>query len=436
MKLYLFLLLFWVLFSFFLNKGFIMLRIIGFVLLLIISRISFADTIAATSSQVKDYYSGSSSDQQLSSHSDSFSGSCSKLSDYQNSVFSSIKSTTSSSVASSTSSVCSLLYTTGSLTQIVTLPITYNLVSSYSCPSGYYQSDASGTASSTAAYCTKTVDKCESTKGTVYSLNVSATAAPSTVCFDSCQATKGTTVSFPDSTAVYQALSYTMSGVSCTASDDAGTYVDDATSTAANDAAKAAAKVEASKKACGGEGYYTTGTANGATVVTCIDPKTTTSNSSTTSSSSTADDGTTTDTTSTNSSSSTSSGLTGTTTGSTTSTTTTTVKNPDGTTTTTTATTETSGDKACSSDSTDVSCASLGEAASGTLTTQSADMSYSAQSWGSGSATCPKGPTVRGVTISYQPFCDFLTDLRPVVLALAGLIAAYILFGVRTGGDD
>jgi hypothetical protein len=419
-----------------------MLRIIGFVLLLIISRISFADTVAATSSTSVVYKTGNSSAGYSSGS--SAMDSCEKFipiySAFYNSQSSSYSVSYSSYSYNSTSCYIYFTFTSKSNGSTSTSGLSFATSSSsqttYSCPSGYYQSDASGTASSTAAYCTKTVDKCESTKGTVYSLNVSATAAPSTVCFDSCQATKGTTVSFPDSTAVYQALSYTMSGVSCTAADDAGTYVDDATSTAANAAAKAAAKVAADKKACGGEGYYTTGTANGATVVTCIDPKTTTSNSSTTSSSSTADDGTTTDTTSTNSSSSTSSGLTGTTTGSTTSTTTTVVKNPDGTTTTTTATTETSADKACSADSTDVSCASLGEAASGTLSTQAADMSYSAQSWGSGSATCPKGPTVRGITISYQPFCDFLTDLRPVVLALAGLIAAYILFGVRTGSDD
>jgi hypothetical protein len=426
-----------------------MLRIIGFVLLLIISRISFADTIAATSSTLITYkFLDSWGTTTLTANSTvSYALACDDLINQANGLTYKTSGGDSRSVTISshslTGSSCTYSYTSvsTSLGQIAssgsyTVVGSQSSAPSYVCPSGYYQSDASGTASSTAAYCTKTADKCESIKGTVYSLNVSATAAPSTVCFDSCQATKGTTVSFPDSTAVYQALSYTMSGVSCTAADDAGTYVDDATSTAANAAAKAAAKVEAEKKACGGEGYYTTGTANGATVVTCIDPKTTTSNSSTTSSSSTAEDGTTTDTTSTNSSSSTSSGLTGTTTGSTTSTTTTVVKNPDGTTTTTTATTETSADKACSADSTDVSCASLGEAASGALSTQAADMSYSAQSWGSGSATCPKGPTVRGITISYQPFCDFLTDLRPVVLALAGLIAAYILFGVRTGSDD
>jgi hypothetical protein len=268
-----------------------MLRIIGFVLLLIISRISFADTIAATSSTFYSYYYNNSDSHRFSgAYASDLSTACVNLSSSGASSYSWVSGDytykISSFIASYSNNVCSIDITftitsvEGSVrTSSITNPNNYyNQKYGYTCPSGYYQSDASGTASSTAAYCTKTVDACAALSGQQYILNVSVTNTPVEVCFDKCIASKQVSGSLPDSTNVYTAATYTLTGKSCTGSET-GDYVTDAVASAANTAAAETARVAKEEKACGGEGYYTTGTANGSTVVTCITPVTTTTSS-------------------------------------------------------------------------------------------------------------------------------------------------------------
>jgi len=321
-----------------------MLRIIGFVLLLIISRISFADTVAATSSTSVVYKTGNSSAGYSSGS--SAMDSCEKFIPiyvaFYNSQSSSYSVSYSSYSYNSTSCYIYFTFTSKSNGSTSTSGLSFATSSSsqisYSCPSGYYQSDASGTASSTAAYCTKTVDACAALSGQQYVLNVSVTNTPTEVCFDKCIASKQVSASLPDSTDVYTAATYTLTGKSCTGSET-GDYVTDAVASAANTAAAETARVAKEEKACGGEGYYTTGTANGSTVVTCVTPVTTTTSSAQSTSTASNSDGstttTTTDTTGSTTTAGSSSGGTGSSVSSTTTTTTATTTNPDGSTSTT-----------------------------------------------------------------------------------------------------
>lgn len=53
--------------------------------------------------------------------------------------------------------------------------------------------------------------------------------------------------------------------------------------------------------------------------------------------------------------------------------------------------------------------------------------------FGSSGGSCPAGKTLKagGIQLSYQPVCDFMSGLRPVVIALAWLGAGLILLGLR-----
>lgn len=55
--------------------------------------------------------------------------------------------------------------------------------------------------------------------------------------------------------------------------------------------------------------------------------------------------------------------------------------------------------------------------------------------WGGENASCPSPRHLNGANIDYsfQPICNFMTSLRPVVIAVAWLAAAFILLGVRQG---
>jgi len=68
------------------------------------------------------------------------------------------------------------------------------------------------------------------------------------------------------------------------------------------------------------------------------------------------------------------------------------------------------------------------------LKTKKIDIEVSpAGGFGSTGGSCPHGKTLKagGIEISYQPVCDFMTGIRPVVLALAWLSAGLILLGLR-----
>lgn len=50
-------------------------------------------------------------------------------------------------------------------------------------------------------------------------------------------------------------------------------------------------------------------------------------------------------------------------------------------------------------------------------------------------AQCPAPIQVLGHSISYQPACDAMSMIKPVVIGMAAVIAAYILIGAFRGGD-
>jgi hypothetical protein len=64
----------------------------------------------------------------------------------------------------------------------------------------------------------------------------------------------------------------------------------------------------------------------------------------------------------------------------------------------------------------------------------------SAATWdsGLGAGACPAPIDVAvlgsSVSISWQPACDFVSMLRPILIAFAGIAAALILLGQRAGG--
>lgn len=56
------------------------------------------------------------------------------------------------------------------------------------------------------------------------------------------------------------------------------------------------------------------------------------------------------------------------------------------------------------------------------------------ESWGSGS--CPANRLIDysygSLELSYEPACTFATDVKPIILIIAGIIAMYIISGIRT----
>lgn len=282
-------------------------RIISFLLMLIISQMSFAavttsiDTVPASSSLQTVYAVQLSSSSDLSPY---VSTSLSACLTYALSYAQSIYSTRSfnSAAATATSTVCTIPYTINGVNF-------YNWSTNvrtkqdviYTCPFGYTLSGTS---------CTKetTTDSCTELAGTVYKLNVPAAAIPMTVCFDTCTATFPFTVAISAPGSVgYYSYNYTLTGATCTAADEIGQYVDDATAAAGNAAQAEAdrvaavdAAIESAKAGCGGAGTYTTGTFNGATIVSCKGSDTSTTVNDTSSTTTvTNEDGTTTTTTTT-----------------------------------------------------------------------------------------------------------------------------------------
>lgn len=52
-----------------------------------------------------------------------------------------------------------------------------------------------------------------------------------------------------------------------------------------------------------------------------------------------------------------------------------------------------------------------------------------------GPGSCPAPISVLGQSLSYQPACDAMNMIKPLVLALSSMMAAYILLGAFKGGD-
>lgn len=332
-------------------------------------------------------------------------------------------------------------------------------IGAYSCPFGYTLSDSSGNANSAGRYCTKreAVDSCASYAGQSGYFWVNKVSPPSTICSGTCLASASVVAGFPDADPLsWQYLQYTYTGATSGCTADSG-FTDDATAAADNAAAaekdrltKVQKAIDDAITACGGVGFYTTGTFNGQTVVTCINQdKKTTSTTTTTvsgSSSTTTNDSTTANnngkTTTVNSDGSTStSGGTTTTSGHTT--TTITITNPDGSTTTTTTASGATGTCDQSDMKYTAGCAELGEAGDGdsdALEESSFDWGFTEQSafGGAADASCPSSVVIMsGVEFKYDGICQFLRGIRPFILAVAYIVAAMIALGLRTnsGGD-
>ncbi|MEF3074886.1 virulence factor TspB C-terminal domain-related protein [Methylobacter sp. Wu1] len=117
--------------------------------------------------------------------------------------------------------------------------------------------------------------------------------------------------------------------------------------------------------------------------------------------------------------------------------TTTTTTNPDGTKTTTTTGGDGSGDGKtdCDKYPNSIGCQDIskGDAPKAdTIPTIDVPIVFNPVSWG-GSGSCPAPGTINlhgsTVEISYQPYCDIASAIRPIVIALAFMSAAYIVFG-------
>ena len=60
-------------------------------------------------------------------------------------------------------------------------------------------------------------------------------------------------------------------------------------------------------------------------------------------------------------------------------------------------------------------------------------VTFAYDSWGSG--TCPADRSVEyhygSLNLTFQPACDFAVGIQPVILVVAGIIAMFIVSGVR-----
>lgn len=326
-------------------------------------------------------------------------------------------------------------------------------VTTYSCSSGVL-SDSSGVPSSSGQFCntTTTVDSCASYAGQSGYFWVNKVNPPSTICSGTCLASSGVVAGFPDADPLsWIYLRYTYTGETSGCSSDSG-FTDEANAAASNSAAAERERLAKIQKAiddaiasCGGVGFYTTGSFNGSTVVSCTNQDKKTNSTTTTTTSGATSTTTDTSTTTSNNGKTTTvnSDGTSTTTGSTTTSssktsTTTTKTNPDGSTTTTT--TEEGDTGAC--DSSDMSgtvgCAEMGEVPEADDIPSSEEDSGlgSYTPWGSSSSGCPAPPVVNGHIIDNSDQCTFFSKLKPFIIAAGFLIAVYISLGIRSSGGD
>jgi len=73
------------------------------------------------------------------------------------------------------------------------------------------------------------------------------------------------------------------------------------------------------------------------------------------------------------------------------------------------------------------------------LDTQPRDVSFSPQSgWGGGAGSCPAPRHLPGANVDFQfdLVCDFMSGIKPVLLAVAGLAAGMIIIGARGGAAE
>lgn len=87
-----------------------------------------------------------------------------------------------------------------------------------------------------------------------------------------------------------------------------------------------------------------------------------------------------------------------------------------------------------------VACAKMDEVKPDDVNNEDKNLVITPESgWGNENATCPAPVTkqVAGLNLemSWQPFCDFASGIRPVVIAMAWLSAALFVLGVARKGD-
>ncbi len=249
-----------------------MLRIITGFILLIISQISLADTIPASTSQVLAYYNNS-----FISSANAVIGptaACTALGNVWNTKTAATSHPYVSYTASGVNIVCTfnaISVSTGAFLGTNTQTMSGLYVTTYSCSSPYFLSDNAGNASSSGQYCTKSA--CADYAGTTTDLWFARNSVPNTGCYAGCKATATVAVNYGASSVempyVYQ--SFKISDEVCSG---VMAYTDAATAQAANKAAQDAADLQAQKDACGAAGW-TSGTSNGQTVITCKTPDST-----------------------------------------------------------------------------------------------------------------------------------------------------------------
>lgn len=320
----------------------------------------------------------------------------------------------------------------------------YQQVYPYVCSAG---DSLSGTT------CTTQVDSCKSYSGQSGYFWVSKKAAPATVCSGTCLANiSGTWGDAPDADpAAYTQHQYTYTGATGECTSDSG-FADAATAAESNAAvaekerlAKIQKAIDDAITACGGVGYYTSGTFNGETVIACTnqDKKTETTTTTTTSGATTTTANTSTTTNNNGQTTTVKPDGTSTTTGGTTTSsgktsTSTTTTNPDGSTTTTTTASGATGTCSESDMKGTVGCADMGEIPD-TADVPSDEEDFGLGSytpWGSSSSACPAPPVVNGHIIDNSDQCSFFSKLKPFIIAAGFLIAVYISLGIRSSGGD
>lgn len=88
-----------------------------------------------------------------------------------------------------------------------------------------------------------------------------------------------------------------------------------------------------------------------------------------------------------------------------------------------------------------IGCIELGDPPVDELVLQDRQVSITPMSgWGADNASCPTGQTFtvmgHSYSLSYEPLCQFSGAMRAVVLAGAWIAAAFIVLGIRSGGED
>ncbi len=94
--------------------------------------------------------------------------------------------------------------------------------------------------------------------------------------------------------------------------------------------------------------------------------------------------------------------------------------------------------KFCDDNPGSIACAEMGKLEKEELEVKELPVNTSYTPWGSSNSTCPSPRTIpifdKTISISYQPICDFVLMLRPLIIGMALVSAALIIGGFRRSG--